>query len=140
MEKTLLNQTENCGTNGHVKYAGVQRIIELRIAKHLNSLPKIQEILEKVVQACGATLLRIDLRALFPNTAVYVFAAPTSIGGLFSCIFASQGGINPMSAAERATEKKYAPLDFKTRYCSRGVHVAAFRTPDHVKGIIDDGD
>jgi S-adenosylmethionine decarboxylase len=57
---------EYCSTNGHVKYAGVQLIIELWDAKNLSSTPKIKKILTAAIDACGATLLKIDLHKFSP--------------------------------------------------------------------------
>lgn len=57
---------EFCSTNGHVKYAGVQLIIELWNAENLSSLPIIKKILKDSVKACGATLLKIDLHKFSP--------------------------------------------------------------------------
>lgn len=57
---------EFCSTNGHVKYAGVQLVIELWNAENLSSLPKIKKILKDSVKACGATLLKIDLHKFSP--------------------------------------------------------------------------
>lgn len=57
---------EFCSTNGHVKYAGVQLVIELWNAENLSSLPTIRKILKDSVKACGATLLKIDLHKFSP--------------------------------------------------------------------------
>ncbi len=57
---------EFCSTNGYIKYAGIHLIVELWKAQNLSSLPKIREILKKAVQACGATLLKIDLHKFTP--------------------------------------------------------------------------
>lgn len=53
-------------TNGHIRYAGVHLIIELWNGKNFDSLPKIREILEDSVEACKATLLKIDLHQFTP--------------------------------------------------------------------------
>ena len=65
-----MRHKEFCGTNGNMKYAGVHLIIELWRANHLNSLPKIKEVLEKCVTACNATLLNVDLHEFSPNQGV----------------------------------------------------------------------
>jgi len=58
---------EFCSTNGYVKYAGIHLIVELWKANNLSSLPKIKQILEECVKACGATLLKIDLHKFNPQ-------------------------------------------------------------------------
>jgi len=57
---------EYCSTNGVVKYAGVQLIIELWDAKNIDSIPKIRKILKDSITACQATLLKIDLHKFSP--------------------------------------------------------------------------
>lgn len=59
-----------CGTNGHIQYAGVHLIIELWQAQYLDNLPKIKQILKDSVDACGATLLTIDLHKFSPEGGV----------------------------------------------------------------------
>ncbi len=59
-----------CATNGHVNYAGVHLIIELWKSDHFTSLPKIRQILIDSVNACGATLLNIDLHEFTPYQGV----------------------------------------------------------------------
>lgn len=68
MTKTALAEapSQYCGTNGHIKYAGVHLIVEIWRAKHLNNLPVIKQILKDAVEACGATLLTIDLHKFSP--------------------------------------------------------------------------
>jgi len=68
MNKKIKNTpvTSYCGTNGHIKYAGVHLIIEVWRAKNLTNLPKIRKILKDAVEACGATLLTIDLHKFSP--------------------------------------------------------------------------
>ncbi len=58
---------EFCSTNGYVKYAGIHLIIELWEASNLSSLPKIKKALEECVEACRATLLKIDLHKFSPH-------------------------------------------------------------------------
>lgn len=70
MENTLLKPTEYCGNNGHISYAGVHLIIELWHAQHLDSLPEIKKVLQDIVEACGATILSIDLHEFSPNGGV----------------------------------------------------------------------
>ncbi|UCD14981.1 MAG: adenosylmethionine decarboxylase [Candidatus Omnitrophota bacterium] len=59
-------EKEYCSTNGVVKYAGVQLIVELWNAKNISSLPKIEKILKDSVLACQAHLLKIDLHKFSP--------------------------------------------------------------------------
>jgi len=64
------NNKEFCCTNGHVRYAGVQLIIELWGGKSYSSVERIQTILRDAVQACGATLLDINLHKFTPSGGV----------------------------------------------------------------------
>jgi S-adenosylmethionine decarboxylase len=50
-----------CGTNGHVRYAGVHLVIEFWQAEHLDDVDAIERIMRQAVQDCGATLLHIHL-------------------------------------------------------------------------------
>lgn len=59
-------EKEYCATNGVIKYAGVQLIIELRDAKNINSLSIVRRVLEDSVKACQATLLKIELHEFSP--------------------------------------------------------------------------
>jgi S-adenosylmethionine decarboxylase len=72
MNKKIKNTpvTSYCGTNGHIQYAGVHLIIEVWRAKNLTNLPKIRKTLKDAVEACGATLLTIDLHKFSPNGGV----------------------------------------------------------------------
>ncbi len=58
---------EFCCTNGDIRYAGVQLIIELWDAKNLSSLSKIKKILKDAIKACEATLLKIELHKFSPS-------------------------------------------------------------------------
>lgn len=70
MKKTELLTSEFCGSNGHFKYAGVHLIVDLWKARYLNNLPEIRKIILEAVEACGATLLNIDLHEFSPNGGV----------------------------------------------------------------------
>lgn len=58
---------EFCSTNGYIKYAGIHLVVELWKAKNLISIPKIRTILIDSVNACGATLLKIELHKYSPS-------------------------------------------------------------------------
>lgn len=64
---TKETKKEFCSTNGYVKYAGVHLVIEIWQAKNLSSLSLIEEALRKAVEACKATLLKIDLHQFSPS-------------------------------------------------------------------------
>lgn len=54
-------EKQYCCNNGFVSYAGVHLIVDLWEGKNLDSIPKIEKVLRTCVEACGATLLNIDL-------------------------------------------------------------------------------
>jgi len=93
-----------------------------------------------MVRQTGSTFLQPDeqkqafhlLRDIFRHNALYVFAVPTYVGGLFSCIFSSRG-TDPLRITEKALEPRFAGLASYTRYYNPGVHVAAFKLPGYVK-------
>ena len=93
-----------------------------------------------MVRQTGSTFLQPDeqkqafhlLRDIFRHNALYVFAVPTYVGGLFSCIFSSRG-TDPLRITEKALEPRFAPLASTARYYNPGVHVAAFKLPGYVK-------
>lgn len=70
MENTTLTSPTYCGQNGQLKYAGVHLIVELWQAKHLTDPEKIRAIFIEAINACGATLLSIDLHVFSPNGGV----------------------------------------------------------------------
>ena len=70
MIQTGAAQTEYCGTNGHVKFAGVHLILELWQARYLDNIAEIEAIFRRAIDDCGATLLGIDLHALPPTNGV----------------------------------------------------------------------
>ena len=60
-------QQEFCGREGDIKYAGLHILAELWRAKHLTDASKIRNILVEAIEACGATLLSIDVHVFSPN-------------------------------------------------------------------------
>jgi S-adenosylmethionine decarboxylase len=63
-------QREFCGREGDIKYAGIHILAELWHAKHLTDASKIRSILVEAIEACGATMLSIDLHVFSPNGGV----------------------------------------------------------------------
>ena len=61
---------EFCGTEGDQKYAGVHLLIELWTSLYLTESNRIRDIIIKAVNACGATILGIDLHVFSPNGGV----------------------------------------------------------------------
>jgi S-adenosylmethionine decarboxylase len=71
MENILLQkETKYCGSNGTMKYAGIHLIIEVWRARYMTDIRRIEMILRKAVDACGATLLGIDLHKFSPSGGV----------------------------------------------------------------------
>jgi S-adenosylmethionine decarboxylase len=60
-------QQEFCGREDDLKYAGVHLLAELWRAKYLTDASEIRSILVEAVEACGATMLSIDLHVFTPN-------------------------------------------------------------------------
>ncbi len=56
--------------DGDAKYAGIHLLVELWQAQHLTDKDRIKDILLKAVNACGATVLTIDLHVFSPNGGV----------------------------------------------------------------------
>lgn len=56
-----------CANNGHITFAGTHLVIELWNAQNLTSITKIKKILKDAINACNATLLKIDLHKFSPN-------------------------------------------------------------------------
>ncbi|MFH1855831.1 MAG: adenosylmethionine decarboxylase [Candidatus Omnitrophota bacterium] len=65
MEST--EEKEYCCTNGYIRYAGTHLIIELWKGENFDSLFKIEQIFKDAINACGATLLNIDLHKFNPS-------------------------------------------------------------------------
>lgn len=61
MENIENREKEYCCTNGYLRYAGTHLIIEVWNGKNFSSLQKIEEIFKNAINACGVTLLKIDL-------------------------------------------------------------------------------
>ena len=61
---------EYCCAEGDVKFAGVHLLIELWTSHHLSDSNRIRSIIIKAVNACGATMLGIDLHVFSPNGGV----------------------------------------------------------------------
>jgi S-adenosylmethionine decarboxylase len=60
-------QEEFYGREGDIKYAGMHLLAELWHARYLTDAAKIRSILIKAIDACGATMLSIDLHTFSPN-------------------------------------------------------------------------
>ena len=61
---------EFCGTEGDLKFAGVHLLVELWTSLYLTDINRIRDIIVKAVNACGATILNIDLHVFSPNGGV----------------------------------------------------------------------
>ena len=61
---------EFCGIEENLKFAGVHLLIELWTSLHLTDTNRIRDIIIKAVNACGATILNIDLHVFSPNGGV----------------------------------------------------------------------
>lgn len=55
-----------CGDNGLYKYAGIHLIVDIWKGRNFDNLSEIDRIIRACVQACGATLLSIDLHEFTP--------------------------------------------------------------------------
>ncbi|MDY6879986.1 MAG: adenosylmethionine decarboxylase [Desulfatiglans sp.] len=56
--------------DGDTKYAGIHLLAELWHARYLRDATKIRKILINSIEACGATMLSIDLHTFSPNGGV----------------------------------------------------------------------
>jgi len=61
---------EFCGREGDLKFAGIHLLAELWKPRYLKDIDRIRNIIIKAVQACGATMLSIDLHVFSPNGGV----------------------------------------------------------------------
>ena len=61
---------EFCGIEGDLKFAGVHLLVELWTSLYLTDINRIRDIIVKAVNACGATILNIDLHVFSPNGGV----------------------------------------------------------------------
>ena len=66
-EKKPEAQEEFYGRDGNIKYAGMHLLAELWHGKYLNDAARIRGILIRAIDACGATMLSIDLHTFSPN-------------------------------------------------------------------------
>lgn len=65
--KEPIAQKEFCGSDSGIRFAGVHLLVELWHSKYLTNAPKIRGILTRAIEACGATMLSIDLHVFSPN-------------------------------------------------------------------------
>jgi S-adenosylmethionine decarboxylase len=70
MENTTLAPIAFCGKQGPVNFAGIHLIVELWKARHMTDPAIIRTIMTQAIEACGATLLSIDLHVFSPNGGV----------------------------------------------------------------------
>lgn len=59
-----------CGMHKNVRFTGIHLIVELWQAQHLTDASEIRSIFMEAAQACGATILSIDLHVFEPNGGV----------------------------------------------------------------------
>ena len=93
-----------------------------------------------LVRQTGSTHLQIDeqketynlLTDIYSNTAPYVFAVPTYVGGFFSAMFSSDR-INPFDMDITSLEDKAAKNRLETKYYNPGIHIGAFHVPIFLK-------
>ena len=60
-------QQEFYGREGDIRFAGMHLLAELWEARYLTNAPKIRSILLEAIEACGATMLSLDLHVFSPN-------------------------------------------------------------------------
>jgi S-adenosylmethionine decarboxylase len=65
--KDSVVRQEFCGNDGKIRFAGIHLLVELWHAKHMTDAAKIRNILVNAIDACGATMLSIDLHVFSPN-------------------------------------------------------------------------
>ena len=68
LEKT--HHGEFCVCEGGVKYAGLHLLIEVWQARYLTDPSQIRKAFIQAIDACGATLLGMDLHVFSPNGGV----------------------------------------------------------------------
>lgn len=69
-EEPIAQQKEFFGRDAGIKFAGVHLLVELWNSKYLTNAPKIRRILTQAIEACGASMLSIDLHVFSPNGGV----------------------------------------------------------------------
>ncbi len=120
---------EFCGIEDNQKFAGVHLLVELWTSFHLTDTRRIRDIIVKAVNACGATILNIDLHVFSPNGGVsgvailqeshlsihtwpeYKYAAID----LFVC-----GTINPKPAIP-VLKEEFRPVRMEVQEIKRGI-------------------
>jgi len=68
-DKTLANNIqpiEYCGVDGKNKFAGIHLIIELWGPSNIDNIESVRSAFEEAIDACGATMLNIDLHEFTP--------------------------------------------------------------------------
>ncbi len=66
-KKESAHVREFCGRENGTRYAGTHLLVEIWQCRHLTDENRIRSILIKMVEACGATMLNIDLHVFSPN-------------------------------------------------------------------------
>ncbi|HBF33665.1 TPA: polyamine aminopropyltransferase [Candidatus Sumerlaeota bacterium] len=93
-----------------------------------------------MVRQTGSTFLQPDeqkqameiLSGVFEHAALYLFNVPTYVGGLFSCVFASDT-LNALTTTVETLQERAAATKLAGRYYSPKIHVAAFELPGYVR-------
>lgn len=62
--------TAYCGTMGSMRFAGIHLLIELWDAEYMTDAEVIGETIKEAIEACGATLLSLDLHEFSPNAGI----------------------------------------------------------------------
>lgn len=120
---------EYCGQEGDLKFAGIHLLVELWTSRHLDDESSIKKIITDAINACGATMLSIDLHVFSPNGGIsgvavlqeshlsihtwpeYEYAAID----LFVC-----GTINPQLAVP-VLETGFRPFKLEVQEIKRGI-------------------
>ncbi|MFW6255954.1 MAG: polyamine aminopropyltransferase [Candidatus Sumerlaeota bacterium] len=74
-----------------------------------------------------------QMRDIFAHNALYTFAVPTYVGGLFSAMLSSRV-IDPLAVSLEKLQTRAATIQGPLRYYNPGVHFGAFQIPEYVKG------
>lgn len=61
---------EYCGRQGRLAFAGVHLIVELWNAQYMDHPQALRRVIQDMANACGATLLSLDLHVFSPNGGV----------------------------------------------------------------------